>query len=366
MENIKEENYVRGYLWTLLKVSHNALTGGFLDTHDASYVAMREGRITSDQYWSDTTKAAGRTAVVMAATAVTGGAAGGLAEGFALGRGLGTTASALIGGGVGGAASGVAGQLTGDIYGQALQGQKGFSSAKDYLLAAGGGALVGTALAGTGLAAGRMFPGSAQETFLYHSGGGRYRVLQDFRQALHRQLYTVYRGSVQAGRAAGAPVDPTRVNLASPERSRHITQGEGTRQGGHAWPPNPEGGGGPGAPVRTPKTPFPREWNDDLILEVVSNITSDPTTVWTQRTGPGTGTQVTGYPTNPPTTNAGAPVRYVAEVQWGGMRIRVVVEPGGEGIVSAFPVGFEDPASLLQFVRPSTTEESDEEPPLAP
>jgi hypothetical protein len=270
---------------------------------------------------------------------------------------VGATASALIGGGAGGAASSFAGKLTEDLYDQALLGKQGFSSAQDYLIATGGGALTGTVMAGVGSAAGRAFPAAAQATFRYHAGGGRYRILEDFRQALHRQLYMLYRGSVRTGRGVGAPIDPGRVDLTSPERGGHITQGEGPAAGGHAWPPNPEGGVGGG-----PKSPFPREWNDDLILQVVSDIVTDPQTVWTQQSGPGQGTQVRGLPTNPPTTAAGAPVRYRAEVVWEGVTIRVVVEPGGEGIITAFPVGYEDPATLFQFVRPDTVQERDAAP----
>ena len=361
MENIEEDQLVRAYLWTLLNVSHSALTLGFKDIHDTAYVDMREGRISADEYWSTTTKAAGRTAVILAATAVTGGVAGGFAEGLALGRGVGATASALIGGGVGGATSGAAGKLTEDLFDQALMGKEGFSSAEEYLIATGAGAASGTVLAGAGVAAGRMFRGSAERTLLYHSGGGRYRVLQDFRQGLHRQLYNAYRGSVRAGRGAGASEDPALIDLTTPERRAHILEGEGSAQGGHAWPPNPEGGVGGG-----PKTPFPREWNDDLIIDVVSDITRDPLTIWTQQTGPGQGSQVHGLPDNPPTTNAGAPVRYRADVVRDGITIRVIAEPGGEGIVSAFPVGFEDPANLLQFVRPDAAPQPDEELSPAP
>jgi hypothetical protein len=44
-----------------------------------------------------------------------------------------------------------------------------------------------------------------------------------------------------------------------------------------------------------------------------------------------------------------------------GVSIRVIVEPGGQGIITAFPVGIEDPASLLQFVRPQTGGEQEQD-----
>jgi hypothetical protein len=354
MENIEEGNYVRGYLWTFLNVAHSALTLGFKDIHDNAYEQMREGLITSDEYWSTTTKAAGRTAVLLAATAVTGGAVGGFAEGVALGRGVAPTLAGLIGGTVGGGASGLVGQLTADLYDQALLGKEGFSSAGDYLTATGGGAASGALLSGVGAFGARLAPGAAQETFVYHSGGGRYRVLQDFRQGLHGLLYKVYRGSATAGRRVGSGGARTdNAELYDPEWLRHILSGESERQGGHRWPPNPRGGTDNG-----PKTPFPRTWNDDHIIDVVAEITTNPATVWTQQSGPGQGSTVTGLPTNPPTTAAGAPVRYRTNVVVEGVNIRVVVEPGGDGIITAFPEGFQDPANLLQFVRPQTSTES--------
>jgi len=353
MEDIKEEKYVRAYLWTFLNTAHSALTFGFKDIHDAAYVKMREGLISSDEYWSTTTKAAGRTAVLLAATAVTGGTAGGWAEGVALGRGVGTTAASLIGGTAGGAVSGFTAQLTADLYDQALLGKKGFSSVSDYLVSTGGGAATGALLAGVGVAAGRTFPVSAQETFRYHAGGGRYRVLQGFRQGLHRMLYNLYRGSVSAGRrTATRSVTSPYVGMFDPDNLEHVLRGESESQGGHRWPPNPEGGVPNPAGGRDPKTPFPRTWNDDRIIEVIFDVTTDPNTVWTQQSGPGQGTSVTGLPARPPTTAAGNPVRYRADVVVDGVTIRVVVEPGGEGVITAFPVNFEDPANLLQFIRP--------------
>jgi hypothetical protein len=145
------------------------------------------------------------------------------------------------------------------------------------------------------------------------------------------------------------------VGLVDPDRLAHILEGEDSSHGGHRWPPNPQGGtAGPGG-VNDPKTPFPRTWNDDRIVDVVADIATDPGTEWVQQTGPGTGARVRGWPTRPPTTAAGAPVRYRAEVVVNGVTIRVIAEPGGVGVVTAFPVGYQDPASLLPFIRPPTT-----------
>lgn len=354
MEDIKDEKYVRAYLWTFLNVAHSALTFGFKNIHDNAYIQMRQGLITEDQYWSTTTKAAGRSGLILAATALSGGAAGGWAEGAALESGIGATTSTLIGGGVGGGAAGLTGQLTADLYDQALLGKKGFSSASDYLKATGGGIVAGTLLAGVGAAAGQAYPESALETFRYHSGGGRYRVLEDFRQGMHELTYRMYRGSVSAGRRAASGGAPDNADFFDPDRLAHILEGEGTAQGGHRWPSNPKGGTqGPYGP--DPKSSFPRTWNDEHIVDTVADIVTDPHTVWTQQTGPGQGQLVTGLPARPPTTAAGAPVRYRTDVNVGGVNVRVVVEPGGEGIITAFPVGYQDPANLLQFIKPQVT-----------
>jgi hypothetical protein len=54
-------------------------------------------------------------------------------------------------------------------------------------------------------------------------------------------------------------------------------------------------------------------------------------------------------------------VRYQADVPVDGVTIHVVVEPGGAGIITAYPINFEDPANLLQFIRPQTPESSQED-----
>ena len=221
-------------------------------------------------------------------------------------------------------------------------------------MATGGGAATGALLSGVGVVGGRMLPASAQETFRYHAGGGRYRILEDFRQGLHGMLYKLYRGSVSVGRrvATGGAASENAA-LFDPDRLEHILRGESERQGGHRWPPNPKGGRANPAGGSDPKTPFPRTWNDERIIDMVAEITTDPHTVWTQQNGPGQGTAVTELPTRPPTTAARASVPYRTDVVVEGVTIRVVVEPGGEGIITAFPVGFEDPATCSSRALPA-------------
>ena len=109
--------------------------------------------------------------------------------------------------------------------------------------------------------------------------------------------------SLQGWRVAAKSGDEF-VNLASEGRTTHILDGDITG-GGHAWP------GLPG------KTPFPDSWSRDRIMHEISDVATDPSSIF--RTGRGgstivTGTRdgvdirviirngdiVTGYPTNLP------------------------------------------------------------------
>ena len=112
-----------------------------------------------------------------------------------------------------------------------------------------------------------------------------------------------------------APNAGGNVNLASPQRTTHILDGDATG-GGHLWP------GQPG------KTPFPQSWSRERIMHEVSDIASDPAQTWVQQTGkPGS-----LY------TKAGDPARFVGIGERGGVRIKVVIEPAGEGIITALPI----------------------------
>lgn len=149
MENIEKGNKVRGYLWTWLKVSHNALTGGFADTYGEAYDLHEQGLISNDQFWATSGAALGRSAAVLAASIATGGAAGGFASGFGRGAlGLSQGTAGVLGNVVGGAAANTAGLLTSDVMSMALLGQEGFSPGSSYLSGAFMGAgmgLVGSA-----------------------------------------------------------------------------------------------------------------------------------------------------------------------------------------------------------------------------
>jgi hypothetical protein len=106
------------------------------------------------------------------------------------------------------------------------------------------------------------------------------------------------------------------VNLASPTRTKHILTGDGPGSGGHLWP------GQPG------KNPFPQGWSGDRIMHHVSDIATDPSLTWVQQTGKA-GSLF---------TKAGDPARFFVIGEREGVRIKVILEPAGEGIITAFPL----------------------------
>jgi hypothetical protein len=64
-------------------------------------------------------------------------------------------------------------------------------------------------------------------------------------------------------------------------------------------------------------------------MQEVSDTATDPTLVWIQQSGP-KGMYF---------TKKGKPSRFIVEGVRDGVRIRVILEPAGEGIISAFRVG---------------------------
>ena len=99
------------------------------------------------------------------------------------------------------------------------------------------------------------------------------------------------------------------VDLASASRRSHILDGH--RYGGEAG-----------------NTWFPQGWSDDKIMHSISDIATDPSLTWVQQTGRA----------GAAFTRGGAPVRYTVEGVRDGVKIRVVLEPGGEGIITGFPI----------------------------
>ncbi len=121
------------------------------------------------------------------------------------------------------------------------------------------------------------------------------------------KLLKLRAGSTPASKAANSADDL--VNLASRSRTQHILDGH--RYGGEAG-----------------NTWFPQSWSDSQIMRNVSDIATDPALSWVQQTGPA----------GQALTRAGTPVIYTVDGVRGGVTIRVVIQPGGEGIITAFPV----------------------------
>jgi len=108
------------------------------------------------------------------------------------------------------------------------------------------------------------------------------------------------------------------TDLANPPRRSHILHGElkpdGSWSGGHLYPGKPE------------KTVFPQSWSGDKIMHETSDIVTDPKISWDKLTGTGG-----DY------TKTGKPARFKATGLRDGITIEVVIEPAGEGIITAYP-----------------------------
>ncbi len=73
---------------------------------------------------------------------------------------------------------------------------------------------------------------------------------------------------------------------------------------------------------------LPSDWSAGQIMHNASDLATDPALQWQQITGRA-GAEF---------TRAGDPVRYAVEGIRDGVKIRVILEPGGEGIITAYPV----------------------------
>ena len=108
------------------------------------------------------------------------------------------------------------------------------------------------------------------------------------------------------------------IDLANPPRRNHILNGEqlpnGSWSGGHLYPGKPT------------KTVFPESWSGDKIMHEASDIVTDPKVNWETLTG-----------TGGDLTKKGKPARFKATAERDGVTIEVIVEPAGEGIITAFP-----------------------------
>ena len=97
------------------------------------------------------------------------------------------------------------------------------------------------------------------------------------------------------------------VDLSNPKRRGHILHGDATG-GGHLFP------GKPG------KSVFPKEWGGDKVMHEISDIATDLKIDWQK------GRVIKGNQ------------RWEATGVRDGVEIKVIIEPNGEGIISAFPL----------------------------
>jgi hypothetical protein len=104
------------------------------------------------------------------------------------------------------------------------------------------------------------------------------------------------------------------TNLASEQRTEHILHGDETG-GGHMWPGQPN------------KTLFPQDWSEQKIMHNVSDIVSDPNLAWNRADG-----KTAMY------YKSGKPARFTVIGERDGVKIKVVIEPAGEGIITAHPI----------------------------
>ncbi|PPG20910.1 hypothetical protein C5C66_06955 [Rathayibacter toxicus] len=90
---------------------------------------------------------------------------------------------------------------------------------------------------------------------------------------------------------------------------------DGNWSGGHLWP------GKPG------KTPFPSNWSEEKIKKNILDIANDPTLEWEPQ-----GSNTFGlFKAND------EPARITVIGEKDGVTIKVVIEPMGEGIITAYP-----------------------------
>jgi hypothetical protein len=113
-------------------------------------------------------------------------------------------------------------------------------------------------------------------------------------------------------------VDPS-TNVASAQRTQHILHGDATG-GGHLWPDS------------AGKTPFPQSWDANKIMSTTSDLATNPNFLWQPQTGSGGLYTKSGKPARFVVTDANGNLPVVD-----GVPVRVIIEPAGEGIITAYP-----------------------------
>lgn len=208
-EDLDEGQEFRAFGWFFLDYLHNAFTAGFEHEYSDAYDAHEQGFTTDDQFSSQTTKALGKAAAIMAVSAVTGGVAGEFAEGVAAGLGASQSVAQIIGGGVGGFAAGVGGHFTGDVYDQLLNGKQGFDSVGSYMQSGAMGGAMGTVLSGVSVAAGKYLGAPRPIDSFAQQYPRMSRVLEDVRA-------TGFRSGAAVKMKVGDLLDLIKTNFGGP------------------------------------------------------------------------------------------------------------------------------------------------------
>jgi len=141
-----------------------------------------------------------------------------------------------------------------------------------------GDAGIGIALtAGSGLAINSMTKGS--KALATTTAASESAMAADEAQIATSRLNTINEVNGKCPCVDATKATPEFVNLASPERTTHILTGD-IKGGGHLFP----GGAG--------KSPFPQSWSAERIMHEISDVATDPLSVFTP--GRGGRTIVTG------------------------------------------------------------------------
>jgi hypothetical protein len=129
-------------------------------------------------------------------------------------------------------------------------------------------------------------------------------------------------GGSSSGRNSLPPsgVDLEQLSHPSSTRRIHILDGDTS-------------GGGHGSGRKIPgKSEFP--WTDQQTLNYIADIVTDPNSIWSQQTG----SNGSLY------TRSGRPSRWNVTGHRDNIDVKIVIEPAGEGIITAFPTNI--PANL--------------------
>lgn len=90
----------------------------------------------------------------------------------------------------------------------------------------------------------------------------------------------------------------------------------------------------------TSKTLFPGNWSDDKIFEAARSVVTDPDSRWTREPDPKKGGGRPNTLMNPwhdrDDVEWEIPARLRVDGHFDGVRLRVIVEPKGEGIITAY------------------------------